>query len=34
VKYLEDGFEEWVNAGQTIYNQHGELTVEEFEKEE
>lgn len=34
VKYLENGFEEWVTAGQTIYNQHGELTVEEFEKEE
>ena len=31
---LEGGFEEWVNKGNSIFNDHGEVKVINFEKEE
>jgi rhodanese-related sulfurtransferase len=34
VRYVDGGFESWVTEGHSIYNQHGELMVLEFEKEE
>jgi rhodanese-related sulfurtransferase len=34
VRYVEGGFKEWVEAGYSIYNLHGELTVLEYEAEE
>jgi rhodanese-related sulfurtransferase len=34
VRYVDGGFESWVTEGHPIYNQHGELMVLEFEKEE
>jgi rhodanese-related sulfurtransferase len=34
VKYLTGGFEAWAEAGYSIFNQHGELTVKAFEASE
>lgn len=34
VKYLIGGFKAWAEAGGSIYNMHGELTVKNFEKDE
>jgi rhodanese-related sulfurtransferase len=33
-RYLKGGFMFWVKEGHPIFNQHGELTVKEFEKKE
>ncbi|MCP4569558.1 MAG: rhodanese-like domain-containing protein [FCB group bacterium] len=34
VKYLAGGFKAWAEAGGSIYNMHGELTIKNFEKPE
>jgi rhodanese-related sulfurtransferase len=34
VKYLKGGFMAWTKEGHSFFNQHGELTVKEFEKKE
>jgi rhodanese-related sulfurtransferase len=34
VVYLKGGFKAWVEAGFSIYNMHGELTVKSFERSE
>ena len=31
---LDGGFKEWVNAGNSVFNMHGEIKVVNFEKEE
>ncbi|MFH1700692.1 MAG: rhodanese-like domain-containing protein [Candidatus Zixiibacteriota bacterium] len=34
VSILKGGFSVWCNAGYSIYNRHGEMTVKSFEREE
>ncbi len=34
IKYLSGGFMAWAEAGESIYNMHGELTVKNYEKGE
>jgi 3-mercaptopyruvate sulfurtransferase SseA len=34
VAWLEGGFKAWTEAGHSIYNMHGELTIKSFERPE
>ena len=34
VKFLGGGFQGWVEAGNSVYNQHGEIKITAFEKKE
>ena len=34
VRYLDGGFEAWAKAGFPVYNRHGELKVQDFERPE